>query len=114
MSEKILEVRFFRSESGDEPVRQWLLQLSHEARKAIGQDIKTVEFGWPLGMPLIRKMESDLWEVRSGIPDGIARTMFSVVDDEMILLHGFVKKSKKTPKSELAIARQRLSSIKLE
>ena len=70
--------------------------------------IKTAQFGWPLGMPLIRKMEKGPWEVRSNIRDGIARTFFTVEKDTMVLLHGFVKKSQETPLNELQTARRRL------
>jgi hypothetical protein len=61
---RVLFVHFYRSETGSEPVREWLRELAVRDRKAIGDDIKTVELGWPIGMPLVRKMEADLWEVR--------------------------------------------------
>ncbi len=77
----------------------------------MGEDVKTAQFGWPLGMPLIRKIEKDLWEVRSNITDSIARTFFTVKGDTMVLLHGFVKKSQETPQNELRTARQRLRNI---
>jgi phage-related protein len=67
-----LSVFFFKTESGTEPVRQWLLELGRQDRKTIGEDIKTVQFGWPLGMPLIRKIEPGIWEVRSHLERGIA------------------------------------------
>lgn len=59
----ILEVRFFRTSAGNEPVRDWLKAMTREDRRAIGEDIKTAQFGWPIGMPLIRKLDKDLWEV---------------------------------------------------
>jgi phage-related protein len=107
----ILEVRFFRTMAGKEPVRDWLKSLSKEDRQRIGEDIKTAQFGWPLGMPLIRKLEKNLWEVRTSLKDGIARMLFTVIEDEMVLLHGFIKKSQKTPRNELEIARQRLKLL---
>lgn len=110
----ILSVRFFRSGAGNEPVREWLSGLKREDRKAIGQDIKTAQYGWPLGMPLIRKLEPGLWEVRSHIPDGIARVLFTVEDGVMVLLHGFVKKSQKMPPAELKTAQQRLADLRKE
>lgn len=109
--EPILRVIFYKSESGVEPVREWLKELRKEDRKTVGEDIKTAQFGWPLGMPLIRKIEKDLWEVRSTIKAGIARTFFTVEKDTMVLLHGFVKKSQETPQNELRTARQRLRNI---
>lgn len=110
----ILEVRFFRTSAGNEPVRDWLRALEREDRRAIGEDIKIAQFGWPIGMPLIRKLEKGLWEVRTTLEDGIARVMFTVYDTRMILLHGFIKKSQKTPKNELDTARKRLKRVEDE
>ena len=110
----ILSVRFFRSAAGNEPVREWLSGLKREERKAIGQDIKTAQYGWPLGMPLIRKLEPGLWEIRSHIPDGIARVLFTVSDGVMVLLHGFVKKSQKMPPADFKTAQQRLADLRKE
>ena len=107
-----LKVFFFRTGRGNEPVREWLKSLSVVEKRAIGEDVKTVQFGWPLGMPLIRKLESGLWEIRSNLPSGIARIIFTVKDNAMILLHGFIKKSQKTPLADLRIARLRLGQIK--
>ena len=112
--QSILEVRFFRTSAGNEPVRDWLKALTREDRRAIGEDIKTAQFGWPLGMPLIRKLEKDLWEVRTILEDGIARVMFTVQNNRMILLHGFIKKSQKTPKNELTTAKKRLQRLENE
>ena len=104
----LLIVTFFRSEAGREPVKEWLRTLSREDRKTIGEDIKLVQFRWPLGMPLVRKLRPDLWELRSRLGDGrISRTLFTVDSGEMILLHGFVKKSQKTPEGDLTLAEKR-------
>ena len=82
--------------------------LDREDRKTIGEDIKLVQFRWPLGMPLVRKMESDLWEVRSNLNGGrIARVFFTSRGNEMALLHGFIKKSQKTPQRDLNVAHNR-------
>lgn len=111
----VLSVKFFRTDSGREPVRDWLKNdLTPEDRRAIGADIKTAQFGWPIGMPVVRKIETSLWEVRSRIKDGIARTFFTVVGSEMVLLHGFVKKSQQTPRAELQTARNRLRELSNE
>lgn len=77
----------------------------------LGEDIKTAQYGWPLGMPLIRKLEPGLWEVRSHIPQGIARVIFTVAGSTMVLLHAIVKRSQKTPLVDLKTARQRLASL---
>jgi len=88
--------------------------LKRQDRKTIGQDIKTAQYGWPLGIPLIRKLEPGLWEVRSHVADGIARMLFTVDGETMVLLHGFVKKSQKTPATDMKTARQRLADLREE
>lgn len=109
--ETILEVYFFASDRGNKPVRDWLKLLPIEDRRAIGENLKTVQFGWPLGMRLVRNLEPNLWEVRSRIEDGIARVLFTVIGNKMVLLHGFVKKSQKIPQSDLETARKRLKLL---
>ena len=106
-----LRVVFYKTEHGNEPVREWLKSLSQEDRKTIGEDIKTVQFGWPLGMPVVRKIDTDIWEVRSHLKTRIARTLFMVEDNIMILLHGFIKKSQKTPQNDLDLARRRAYNL---
>lgn len=110
--EPILSVAFFRTASGKEPVREWLKSLPRESRRIIGEDIKTVQFGWPLGMPLVRKLDKGLWEVRIRLPDGIARVLFTADEGHMILLHGFIKKSQKTPQDDLELAKTRLRLLR--
>lgn len=89
---RVLFVHFFRSDGGNEPVREWLRSFDVDDRKTIGDDIKTVELGWPIGMPLVRKMEADLWELRIELYLRIARLFFTVVGDRMVLLHGFINR----------------------
>lgn len=107
-----LRVLFYRTSSGREPVREWLRGLGREARKAIGEDLKTVQFGWPLGMPLVRGLGEGLWEVRSQLRNTIARVIFLAEGDLMVLLHGFIKKSQKTPPKDLALSRRRADEIR--
>ena len=109
-NEKLAAV-FYRSATGAEPVRDWLKGLTADQRKAIGADIRTAQYGWPLGMPLIRKMEPGLWEVRTQFRNGIARTLFTVDGKRIVLLHGFIKKSQETPLHELRLARRRLKEL---
>jgi len=105
---KRLPARFYRSNTGREPVREWLKGLAPEERKLIGEDIKDVEFSWPIGMPLVRPLGHQLWEVRSSLPsDRIARVIFCVTRGHMVLLNGFVKKTQKTPKGEIDLAIKR-------
>lgn len=109
----VFEVRFYRTTVGNEPVRDWLKELSKEDKKSIGDDVKTVQLGWPLGMPLVRKLENGLWEVRVDLHGGrIARVLFTVEGSEMVLVHGFIKKSKKTPKTDLDTARTRMKEVR--
>ena len=108
----VLKVVFYRSEAGNEPVREWLKDLPRDDKRQIGEDIKTAQLGWPLGMPLIKKIDKGVWEVRTRLADGIARVFFTVDGDYMILLHGFIKKSQKTPQNELKTALSRLGTFK--
>ena len=109
---KRIFAHFYQTETGKEPVREWLLELSEAERKIIGTDLNTAEYAWPIGMPVVRKLSSELWEVRSSLNNSIARVIFTVIDDKMILLHGFKKKSQKTPNTELRTAIQRLKVLK--
>lgn len=108
----ILRVLFFRTAAGREPVPEWLRDLDRESKRTIGEDIMTVQYGWPLGMPLVRSLGDGIWEVRSQIRDGIARVLFLTEGNTMVLLHGFMKKSQKTPSQELETARKRASDIR--
>lgn len=107
-----LSVRFYREGSGSEPVRSWLKSLSVEERREIGNDIKTVQFGWPLGMPLVDHVDGQIWEVRTRLATRLARVLFVLEGNEMILLHGFIKKERTTPKPDLDLARQRLKKLR--
>jgi len=112
ISLKKVQARFYVSSAGNKPVREWLRSLSREDRRTIGTDIQTVEFGWPIGMPLCRSLGRGLWEVRSNIGDGrIARVIFCFAGSELVLLHGFGKKSQKTPGSDLSLAVQRMKEV---
>ena len=104
-----LEVFFYRTESGNEPVRDWLKGLSKQERRVLGGDIKTVQFGWPVGMPVVRKLDEGLWEIRSRLDKRIARVIFTVHDGMLILLHGFVQTRAYLPKSLVEFANNRHS-----
>ena len=109
---KKLPASFFESGSGNQPVREWLLAMDEEDRRIVGYDIATAEFAWPVGMPLCRPLGSGLWEIRSNISSGrVARIIFAVVDEQMVLLHGFIKKTRKTPKPDLSLALTRMKEI---
>ncbi|HWP26968.1 MAG TPA: type II toxin-antitoxin system RelE/ParE family toxin [Xanthobacteraceae bacterium] len=108
---KRLPAVFYALPSGREPVREWLKGLSREERKVIGEDIKDVEFAWPIGMPLCRSLGDGLWEIRSDLGGRIARVVFCVSNGRMVLLHGFIKKSRKTPPADRTLALKRMKEI---
>ena len=114
MNQPIISLCFFRTETGSEPVREWLKNLSAQDRKTIGEDIKTVQFGWPLGMPLVRKMGKNLWEIRIHLEGRIARVLFTVDAGVMVLLHGFIKISQDTPLNDLKLAEGRRDKVRSE
>lgn len=111
-SRKVHKVVFYRLASGREPVREWLKQLDLANRKKVGKDLYTLQLGWPIGMPLARKLEAGLWEQRSKLVNGIARIIFTEKTGRLILLHGFIKKTQKITASDLALVRQRLVKFK--
>ena len=107
-----LTVRFFCESTGSEPVRDWLKRLPVEEKREIGSDIKTVQFGWPIGMPVVDHIDGDVWEVRTRLSTRIARVLFVLEGNVMVLLHGFIKKERKTPKADLDIGKQRLKKLR--
>ena len=106
-AERPLKVVFFQTDTGNEPVREWLKELSKDDCQIIGTDILTVQYAWPLGKPLVDNLGDGIWEVRSRLDNRIARTLFALVNQEIVLLHGFIKKSQKTPADELELAKKR-------
>jgi phage-related protein len=110
--EKTLQADFYSHTSGTEPVREWLLSLDDEAKKAIGGDIKSIEYGWPIGMPTVKALGNGLWEVRTNLDKKTARVLFCIAEvNRMVLLHGFIKKSQKTLKKDIDLARVRMRSV---
>jgi phage-related protein len=112
MPEPVLNVQFFMTASGTEPVREWLMELTKPDRKVIGEDMKTVQFGWPLGMPLVRMLAPHLWEIRIHLHTRIARVLFTVDEGVMVLLHAFIKKSQETLREDLDLAKSRLKQAR--
>jgi phage-related protein len=110
---KRLPVRFYRSEKGVEPVRDWLKSLDALDRTKIGQAVKMLEYGWPVGMPTCRPLHNGLYEVRATLPSNReARIFFCIQNESMVLLHGIIKKTQKTPQRDLIIARNRQSLVR--
>jgi phage-related protein len=110
--ERKLDTVFFKTDRGNEPVREWLLTLAKAQRKIIGDDVLKVQYCWPIGKPLVRNLGEGLWEVRSRMGDQIARVIFCVEGATMVLLHGFIKKTRKTPKCELDLAVKRMNQLR--
>jgi phage-related protein len=106
-TDRNLNVAFYKTDNGNEPVREWLLSLTKTERKIIGDDVLKVQYCWPIGKPLVGNLGSGLWEVRSRLGDRIARVIFVVEERTMVLLHGFIKKTQKTPQHELDLALKR-------
>ena len=105
-------VRFYRSDTGREPVLEWLRGLDKEDRQTTGLDLMRVQFGWPIGMPLVRGLKDGLWEVRSSLPSQkIARLILCFHQRTLIVLHGFIKKTQKTPAEDLELARRRMKEV---
>ena len=107
-----LKVVFYQTTQNNQPCRSFLLTLTKEDRQEVGADIFAVQKGFPMGLPLCRKMDTDLWEIRSTVTDGICRIFFTVEENMIILLHGFIKKSQRTPQTELTTAKNRLKDFK--
>jgi phage-related protein len=108
----ILPVVFYRTPAGGEPVRDWLQSLSKEDRKILGADLFRVQEAWPIGMPVCRSLGSGLWEVRSDLESNrIARVLFFVHEGQVGVVHGFIKKSQKTPAADLGLARKRMKEM---
>ena len=111
---KRVAVAFYRTGAGQEPVREWIKSLELEDRRILGRDLQTLEFGWPIGMPLCRPIASrkGLWEVRSNLTGGrIARVLFFVSGGRLVALHGFIKKTQKTPDKDLDLAVKRMKEV---
>ena len=107
-----LPVVFFATGAGREPVREWLRALDRDDRREIGADVLAVQKGWPLGLPLCRSLGNGLWEVRSALPSRrIARVIFVIDDETIVLLSGFIKKTEKTPAGEIELALRRMKEM---
>jgi len=102
-----LDAVFFRTKSGGEPVREWLKALPKKQRRTIGEDIAYVQFKWPIGKPRVDHLRGAVWEVRSSLDNQIARTLFAVQGKQMVLLHGFIKKTQQTRSADIELALKR-------
>lgn len=107
-----IPVRFYSTAAGREPVLDWLREMDKDDRRTIGFDLMRVQFGWPIGMPLVRNLHEGLWEVRSTLPSKrIARLILCFHENTLIVLHGFIKKTQQTPIEDLALAKRRMKEV---
>jgi phage-related protein len=107
-----IPVRFYRTEAGGSPALDWLRGLDKADRRGIGLDLMRVQFGWPVGRPLVGSLKDALWEVRSALPSQrIARLILCFQDQMLVVLHGFIKKTQKTPADDLALAKRRMKEV---
>lgn len=103
-------VLFYETAAGNRVVRNWLKSFSKEDRQTLGEDLKTVQFGFPMGLPLCRSLGNGLWEVRSSLARNIEARMVFYHDSgaqALVVLHGFIKKAQRTPKAEIDLALRR-------
>jgi len=108
---KALKVYFYKSPNGNEPVRDWLKHRTLAEKKEIGEDIKAVEYSWPVGYPQVVKLDRDLWELRTTLPNGISRIFFTIWERYLVLLHSIIKKTQKTPQQDLETAKKRRNRV---
>lgn len=107
-----IDLFFYRTENGNEPVREWLKDLDDADRRAVGLDLMRVQYRWPVGMPLCRAMKGGLWEVRTNLPSNkIARVMICFHEGCLYALHGFIKKTQATPDADLKLAHKRRKEV---
>ena len=107
-----IPLAFYRAPTGNEPVLDWLKRLPRSERKEIGQDLMRAQWRWPVGMPLCRSLGGGLWEIRSSLTTNrIGRVLFCIRDGQLVALHGFIKKTQKTPDAELKLAKKRMKEV---
>ncbi len=107
-----IPISFWKTILGKEPVREFLHDLPFEDKKVIGRDVSRLQFGWPIGMPLVRKLQNPIWELRSSLPSKRElRILFVAGNNRLVLLHVFIKKSQNTPPANLHLALQRAKEL---
>ncbi|HME86120.1 MAG TPA: type II toxin-antitoxin system RelE/ParE family toxin [Roseiarcus sp.] len=108
-----IPVVFYRTAAGIEPVREWLRSLPRDDRRKIGADLATVQVGWPVGMPVCRALGAGLWEVRTSLANNrTARVLFFADGGRIGVVHGFIKKTRKTPNEDLKLSSDRMKEMK--
>ena len=110
--QKGFDVVFFKNANGNQPVREFIQGLERNKQKELGADIRVIQNSFPVGLPLVKKLKSELWEIRSITKDGVIRVFFTFLNEKIILLHAFTKKSQKTPLQEIDTAIKRLKEFR--
>jgi phage-related protein len=107
-----IELVFFCTVAGSEPVREWLKALSEVERRAIGTNLLRAQSRWPVGMPLCRPMGKGLCEVRTDLPGNrTARVLICLYRGCLVAPHGFIKKTRAAPDDDLTLARRRQKEL---
>jgi phage-related protein len=106
----MFQVTFYETEGGNEVVQDFLRKLPRDDRKTIGEDLATLQYGYPMGMPLCKPLRSQIWELRSSLPSKReARLLyfFDSASQQIIVVHAFIKTTRTTPKSDIDLAEKR-------
>jgi phage-related protein len=110
---KKIPLCFFRTNTGIEPVRDWLRGLDQVERQEIGRDLMRAQWRWPVGIPLYRPLQGGLWEIRTSLPGNrTARVLICLHSGCLVVLHGFIKKTRATPHDDIALARKRRQELR--
>lgn len=109
---KYFDIRFYQESSGRVPLLEWLQEFNKDERKIIDRDIKYIQYTWPWKMPLVKPLGNGLFEIRSKLKSKQIRIFFICDKGVAFLLHGFIKKTQKTPDNEMEIAIKRVKKVK--
>jgi len=104
------QVLFYKTESDNEVVLDFIREQPPEDRKVIGEDLKTLQFRYPMGLPLCRPIGLGLWELRSSLPSKREARLIYFFDSKrqmILVVHGFIKKTRTTPNSDIKLAEKR-------
>lgn len=105
----MLEVEFYKTEGGNEVVLDFLRGLPADDKKTVGEDLKTLQFGYPIGMPLCRPV-GRLWELRSSPPSKRELRLLWFYHKKartIVVVHAFIKKTQKTPQKDINLGEAR-------
>lgn len=114
ISKKVNAV-FYKTERGNEPVRETLKKLGRPIKTIVGEDIRFIELQLKLSKPEAAKLwaakspnEASIYEARHKVDGEQYRTLFFINENQMILVHFFHKKTQKVAKKEIEVAKNRM------